>query len=71
MIARVIVVLIMKTTVCEGPTALCIRQELLKFKLTDQNSASGKNCAIRHHVNRFAVKGPESHLKDFVATFCQ
>ena len=24
----------------------CIRRELLKFKLTNQNSASGKNCAI-------------------------
>ena len=29
----------------------CIRQELLKFKLTNQNSASGKNRAIRRHVN--------------------
>ena len=47
----------------------CIPRELLKFKLTNQNSASGKNCAIRRHVNRFAVKGPETHLKDFVATF--
>ena len=47
----------------------CIPRELLKFKLTNQNSASGKNCAIRRHVNRFAVKGPETHLKDFVETF--
>ena len=29
----------------------CIRQELLRFKLTNQNPASGKNCAIRRHVN--------------------
>ena len=29
----------------------CIRRELLKFKLTNQNSASGKNCAIRRHAN--------------------
>ena len=29
----------------------CIRRELLKFKLTNQSSASGKNCAIRCHAN--------------------
>ena len=31
--------------------SLCIRRELLKSKLTNQNSASGKNCAIRRHAN--------------------
>ena len=29
----------------------CIRRELLKFKLTNRNSASGENCAIRRHAN--------------------
>ena len=29
----------------------CIRQGLLKFKLTNQIPASGKNCAIRRHVS--------------------
>ena len=28
----------------------CIRRELLKFKLANQNSASGENCAIRGYV---------------------
>ena len=39
--------------------------ELLKFKLTNQNSARGKNKSSQ----LFAIKGPENHLKDFVANF--
>ena len=31
----------------------CIRWELLKFKLTNQISASGENCAIRRYVKSF------------------
>ena len=31
----------------------CIRRELLKFKLTNQNSASGENCAIRRYIKNF------------------
>ena len=38
----------------------CIRRGLLKFKLTNQNSASGKNCAIRRHINRLQLKGQKT-----------
>ena len=37
-----------------------IRRELLKFKLTNQNSASWKNCAIRRHFNCSQLKGQKT-----------
>ena len=47
-------------------TTLHTARAILKFKLINQNSVSGKNCAIL-----FEIKGPENHLKDIVTHFCQ
>ena len=41
----------------------CIRRELLKFKLTDQNLSLGKNCAIR--------KGQKTIRRILWQLFCQ
>ena len=50
--------------------APCKRWELLKFKLTNHNSARGpEKLCYPTSLHLFAITGPENHLKGFVATF--